>query len=210
MLTGAKFARGTITTDGKKLQFTIYSGNATVAHLKKSFKSAFDGKALSGLKRLLRSARIATPSSEVIVEVEEDAPLISDETLSETEQAEMERLIEEQGPLVEQLSSLADVLRSDGDPELLLIAEGGLSGVLAPHHDALSAALKADTIARSPKGLTAVKQSASLLATHLESAPTARVVDDNPFGVAVGLRGPLHATLVRLSEAANTLAGGGR
>ena len=70
---GAKFARGLIRSDGK-LWLEIIAGNAKEALLRKSFKSAFEDKELTQLKKFLRKARFGDPTKTL----EEDAVLEED------------------------------------------------------------------------------------------------------------------------------------
>ncbi len=320
---GARFARGTVTVDDGRLLLTLFTGNATVAHLKKSIRSAFEDRALGGLRRLLRTARIATPDG-AVEEPESEQSGQSGESgeglepvaaLSAEEQAELETLVSAQGPLLEQsvtllesflsvgeeaaeraeivaelsaeiaareaaglhglealtdkrrelavalsrgdlpdggqrlpqelrhlltlsteklgasmavfhaaawervrgayeaawrtvsgqLDALQSALRADGDPELRLIAEGGLPALLGGLPERLSAALAACD--RSPERLAAVRGCAGELLACL-GTPAIQAVDDNPMGVTVGLQRGLQPALAGLVEAADALSEG--
>ena len=309
---GAKFARGTVTSDGKRLVLTLYTGNATISHVKKSIKSAFEDKAMAALKRLLRTAKLANPAGEESGPEESAEPELG---LSPSERKELEKLIEKQGPLVEQsaelmgsflsvheeaaereeivgtlteeikameaaglegldalqekrrqlaealsigdlptdtalsqelrqlmsmstekmnasitmfhgaawervckgyaaaleavtgqLETLRGTLRAESDPDLQLIAAGGLAGLLAPHQGRLDAALQAADVDQTPKTLGEIKAAAGLLAARLDE-PHAVAVADNPFAVVVDLRTRLQPAARQLADAADVLAG---
>jgi hypothetical protein len=118
-LSGAKFARGVVTTKGSKLLFELHSGNATKDHMKLGFKKAFDAPDSKALKALLRRALVAkagaeTEEPEALVEeaeapVKDGAPPAPDVDLGDAlEPGELEALLERQGDLEQRNAALKE------------------------------------------------------------------------------------------------------
>lgn len=103
-----------------------------------------------------------------------------------------------------QIAALQSVLRQSGDDALEAIAEFGLNGVTGDHRVRLAAALMevgngdAATMHTSgPELLKVVEE----FRTYLDSSEAVEVVDDNPFGVSVAIRGTLVPALRQLAAA---------
>jgi hypothetical protein len=100
-ISGAKFARGTVTSKGSKLLLELHTGNATKDHMKLGFKNAFTDKTQSTLKKMLKKALIGKPGESAPPEEEESPEESALFALTEEEREEMEALLIEQGPLLE-------------------------------------------------------------------------------------------------------------
>ncbi|WP_149535567.1 hypothetical protein [Siccirubricoccus phaeus] len=104
-----------------------------------------------------------------------------------------------------QIASLQAALRAAGSPVLQEIAEYGLNGLTGNHRVRLTAALQELGAAPGPK----LAQAAPKLGTLLQEFeaflagpnPKLDVVEDNPFGVPVGIRATLVPALRALAAA---------
>jgi hypothetical protein len=103
-----------------------------------------------------------------------------------------------------QIARLQKVLKESGDRDLFEISEYGLNGVMGNFKVRLMACLP-ELRAAQGDGLRAAAAKAlpiaSGLAQHVRSEPRIEACDDNPFGVAVSIRGTLGGALDRLTAA---------
>ena len=116
IITGAKFARGTVSAVGSKLTFVVHSGTASVGHMRLGFKKAFADGELKSLKALLRKSIVKSPGGEESrpdsedEAADSDEPALNEETayqeLSVKERAELAELIDVQGDLDERNQDL--------------------------------------------------------------------------------------------------------
>lgn len=118
---GAKFARGVVRSDGK-LWLEIVAGSAKETLLRKSFKNAFEDKALSQLKKFLRKARFGDPTIAEDTALEEDSvEEINVESLeaemNEDERTEFEALKAQESQLIAVNASLQEGFLNIQDAE---------------------------------------------------------------------------------------------
>jgi hypothetical protein len=100
------------------------------------------------------------------------------------------------------IAKLQDALREQEDEDLESIAEFGLYGVTTGQSVRLMAALRDADSAGSDKAYETVRDAVEDYRDYLEGAPIVDLVEDNPFGVQVPLRGILIPALEELERIA--------
>jgi hypothetical protein len=103
------------------------------------------------------------------------------------------------------ISQLQAALRGYDDPDLARIADMGLNGVTEGLQSGLMAALfdfQRATGENRTKAAQVLGQRAAECRKQIEGDPIIALCEDNPFGVAVSIRGPLGAALSELENLA--------
>ena len=98
------------------------------------------------------------------------------------------------------IGRLQDALRALDDDDLNTIVEYGLYGATEGQSVRLIAALTDNDSNRSPQSLRKVAKAVGEFRDFLASAPIVTLIEDNPFGVKVGLRDTLGAALAELAK----------
>ena len=105
---------------------------------------------------------------------------------------------------VEQISKLQGALRGTGHPALVALADKGFAGITGRLQVGLQAALMdVDGVgpAERPKAVAKAVAAVEAFKATLASDPVIGVLEENPFGVAVTLRGDIGAALDTIRQA---------
>lgn len=137
-ISGAKFARGTVSTQDGKLLFTLLAGNATSDHMKLGFKKGFEARPLKALKTLLKKSVFETPG-EAAAAVVDESETIEEVELTSEEMAELAELLQDQGDLAERNAELQGSFLSVEE------TQADLEEMLTGLTDRISALESADT-----------------------------------------------------------------
>jgi hypothetical protein len=101
------------------------------------------------------------------------------------------------------ITRLQEALREQEDEDLESIAEFGLYGVTTGQSVGLMAALRDADSSGSAQAYEKVQDAVEDYRDYLEGAPIVDLVEDNPFGVQVPLRGTLIPALDELERIAS-------
>jgi hypothetical protein len=99
------------------------------------------------------------------------------------------------------IGRLQSALRQEDDPDLAQIAEYGLHHATSGRMNRLTVALREADGDPTPQTLSKLAGAISDFRDFLDGAPIVRLMEDNPFGVAVDLRATLGAALTKIESA---------